>query len=1040
VRSMLPMMIKAAMVGMLGVYISAAFFLRDKYDALRDLHPVAFAGVRAAVNGATAALGFWFNELWAVYVSRERKFVDMDKVIRAGIVGATVYAGIVLHGGYDFFVTKVLPDNGIVKLLGGWLFMPLVLCTPLAMIMQELFIDNRAFMRFLSPKNIATRPLRTLQYFGDSIARAAGIYARAFGERLFWFMNAVSWGVFGFAWLAPSMFGGGLTLWVMVSGVAWAVISPIMLNEWSQRVDDRAVDDPTRKAQSVSSSSIVRAADCAGWVFQIDSVVRTSRRQDDRESSSPLKSKKSTVNPILFADPRTHDVVLRELTARARKLSSKEFYEAYQPWELSAPFLSFSDKVYTHAMLAKLGLLKTVFGTKEVQYWLAEIKTSIPRAAYDELRKQVLAPGGFREIAAEHASRLSRAYMGKVMVRRDKGPVVELYGQPYLGDYELGRLADTVFLQRYLMAAHETGLNHKEDASVDVVLSDRLSENERVLFEKLDRSVLKIRGDSHVHVQSGASSDFVWLFSVGGIETDGYFSPAFMQALYPRSEHAPSETTIDWNMFSPDSYADLNRVVFRARMIRSMLIGELHLPRIVDDETLFAKAFVAYPELAEDYFLLKHVFLDHIQMRPHAAEGFDMTKFWQTYDISTVLFRQADRKHVMSEDDYAASIGLWTRQVIAENRKNRYLELRFQPKYSAQAFEKAIDAMVREIDVAKREYPENNVSIVAAFSRYPGEVGFSKSMTRAEMFFDLLRRRPDLARHFSGWDLQAGSIGAPPERYDELRAAFDKFSAETGIVLPASNHLSEGWGTEGDYAIDNITSMRYAQHEIADSRTHSVSHLTAVLMPFVGIAIERPVAVNKSELEKTVAWVSALATQGVQIDLVAMQETIDAALAKSDPAAADPIVSFERPFLSVDDQHRIAVHLMKQLVDRHVFLELNPSMNVLSNPEMGTFVDCHLVRLAAQDFRVDGIDFSALKKLIVIGTDVPGILGLKRGVKEEYVRLAQGMLARGMSVEKIIEVLSAFDANTLSRRRSSPDRDVGGIDLGRLQSMVTAPN
>jgi hypothetical protein len=397
------------------------------------------------------------------------------------------------------------------------------------------------------------------------------------------------------------------------------------------------------------------------------------------------------------------------------------------------------------------------------------------------------------------------------------------------------------------------------------------------------------------------------------------------------------------------------------------------------------------------------------------------------------------------------------RQIIAENHKNRYIELRFQPKYSDRAFEQAIDAMRKEIDAARVLYPKTHVSLVCAFSRYPGEKGFAKAMDRAQVFMDLLKRRRDLVPYFSGWDIQARSIGAPPQRYDELRDAFERFGKETGIVLAASNHLSEGWGIDGSYAIDNVTAMRYAEHEIADQRTQSVAHLTAVMMPFAGLAVERAVAVNESELQQTVAWVHELASAGVPIDVASLDARVKAALARTDPDVIDPIVMFDRPLLSPDEQHAVAVRIMRLLVSRKVFLELNPTMNVLSNAEMGTFDRYHLVRLAADGFRVDGEDFSALRDLIVIGTDVPTILGLHRGVKEEYVRLGQGMLSHGISVDAIVELLSNFDANTAKRRSeiaplmqyvSSARQDhvetknvtstpVGGIDFGVLSGLVS---
>lgn len=225
------------------IYVCSAYIFRNDYDALKLNNPYVFMIIRDIINGLTTGLGFFINELWDVFISRVKKNIDIERVMRATVVGLFIYSGLVLHLGYDYVIGNFFLESFYARIIFALVIMPVIICIPITMVATELFIDDSIILKFLFPIKATKSPRNALRFVTSIISKSILLYFNAFKEKVFWILNGINFIVFLFAWIAPLLLGGSVTLWVMVAGLIWAIITPIVLHSCSQHIDIFAKDE-----------------------------------------------------------------------------------------------------------------------------------------------------------------------------------------------------------------------------------------------------------------------------------------------------------------------------------------------------------------------------------------------------------------------------------------------------------------------------------------------------------------------------------------------------------------------------------------------------------------------------------------------------------------------------------------------------------------------------------------------------------------------------------------------------------------------------
>ena len=103
-------------------------------------------------------------------------------------------------------------------------------------------------------------------------------------------------------------------------------------------------------------------------------------------------------------------------------------------------------------------------------------------------------------------------------------------------------------------------------------------------------------------------------------------------------------------------------------------------------------------------------------------------------------------------------------------------------------------------------------------------------------------------------------------------------------------------------------------------------------MPYTGIKVcaDEYLYVNKSELVRTREWLAGLQKAGVKIDLERVSRIIREKL-KAAGIESDPLVKLDEPLLTLEEQYGVAVYILDKISRRGIFIESNPTANLLLN-------------------------------------------------------------------------------------------------------------
>lgn len=697
------------------------------------------------------------------------------------------------------------------------------------------------------------------------------------------------------------------------------------------------------------------------------------------------------------------------------------FLKVDEEWRVSIPYIEFCEKVYRHSILEKEGLLLKdgkPYGNKEAleatrqlsKVWLQDLKTILPAEAYEKIEKSIITKEGIEDAAASYLRYASLASLGRLGITYDRqNDVYVVWTGREDAEHRLGQLVATEYTKglsynKLGIWAGSATINGKKIVVRDAI-GDRAYVKSLIKQGRLGRLA-----DNHAHIEAQVSSDFIWSIAIGNIDLPDIVSKELRGALYPLSrEDRDRSPVVDWNEKGKPDYVDLVNLLIEIRNLRGKLITDLDVKGKISDqelaERMWSRSEEPISKEAEKYFALKQVFMEHIVWIPYDGSRQTFMNFLKVYDTTAAVLKQrmtANGK--MSKEVFAALSAFYVERIIEENKDNSYVEIRIQPKYDKNEMELTLKAIAEAVKIGRGKHPKLTTNLVIVFRRRE-----TPDMLRqqASWLVEILRNNPDLRDIIKGWDAASLEVGCPPANLVRAAQEITQYNTEyPNTPLLCTYHAAEDWeGIVSGRAHDAVTAMRYVDEVIEKFHPVALGHALGVMIPFSSGSVAAKQNVNRSELIKTLDWLMALKkTHNVPIDT----EKLDAVRKKTENLEGDAVITFEEPFLSEEEIFQISRHIIRKVIERGIYIEVNPISNIMSR-YINKMENLPLIKLLKSGLIVRGEDFSGLLPLLTINSDDPGLTGFSGGVADEFINVGATLLNVGLSrdsVESYLEVLA----------------------------------
>ncbi len=741
------------------------------------------------------------------------------------------------------------------------------------------------------------------------------------------------------------------------------------------------------------------------------------------------------ISAPLLVPPHSGQLVWRGRSHEIKDPAILETLQGLSPamevFQTDRHYLTFMSRVYELLSLEDQKLFLSEQGLPLLSRDLEAIKDRLPAGEYARLQELLTSWEGARRLAGEFRVLSSQAFLklsikgysydpdaGHYVVHLDPRGVLSPYG------FKLGTIFSTelaqVQLERLLVEKiNRLGLvNGKK-----LVFSNEVRDFRYELLTAMGNGDMGVLTDPHAHLSTTVSRRFVWKYVIGTAEGFKFLSESARQAFIPEASSTTSRAEFDWDYFSvAQKYISMSRLARNARSLRSEIVRALRLPYNVEDQVIAAS--LGAPDIAariEQYFVLKQTFYHHLVSG--MIDGFDAGRF---EDISRdkhlnydgPMHKKLTNGRDISDEDYAKIIHDYTLQVIKSklNAGEKYLELRVGVAPNAGRMALIIDGIIRAERKMRGLDPDMRVTVSLAFSRWNDEAEIRQ---KSQVIVDTLKQHPEFLAYVKGWDAVSPEEMFSPRRF---RDVVDLFVKE-GVLLNTTFHTGESYDQTGSFGHDIVTSMRYSDDLLTmieplmnRGKQASFAHLYSVLVSLLNGRAKAYVRhdrerVNRSRLKRTLEWLEGLPQRfpvlNQSLDIGKVRANITAVLEQYShiPDTQDPLIVLDEPLLTNAERIAVAEVILRQIVDKRIFLEL-PAFAVDLCVELIVYLD-HLPKESS---------LRRLKEQIVVMTDIGGQYGVFY-INGIYAEIAQRLVDHGFSRSKAVAWIQQLAGNGRQRAR-----------------------